>query len=254
MQKPIALQLYTVRDLLKHDFEGIVRKVAQTGYQGVETAGFPESVTPRQAASLFANLDLSITSAHSPLPLGEDKNRILDTMGELGCRRIVCGYLPPDEYDGLDKIKSTCERINEANAVAVANGLSLGLHNHWFEFQPSGGVYPYQSWLEYLDRDVFFELDIYWIHSAGLDPVSIIEQFGERAPLLHVKDGLASHDTAAPMTALGEGTLNLPPMLEAGSAYADWFIVELDRCATDMMIAVEQSYAYLQSIGEESGS
>jgi len=248
MQKSIALQLYTVRDLLKDDFEGVVRRVAQIGYEGVETAGFPDSVTPRQAARLFADLNLTITSAHSPLPLGEDKNRILDTMGEIGCRRIVCGYLPPDDYDGIDNIKSTCERINEANAVAVANGLSLGLHNHWFEFQPSGDVYPYQIWLEYLDRDVFFELDIYWIHSAGLDPVSIIEQFGRRAPLLHVKDGLTSSDIDAPMTALGEGVLNLPPMLEASGPYADWFIVELDRCATDMMTAVEKSQAYLLSI------
>ena len=248
MNKPIALQLYTVRDLLKDDFEGVVRRVAQIGYEGVETAGFPESVTPRQAASLFADLNLTVTSAHSPLPLGEDKNQVLDSMGELGCRRLVSGYLPPEEYDGLDKMKATCERLNEANAVAVANGLTIGLHNHWFEFQPSGGVYPYQVWLEYLDRDIFFELDIYWIHSAGLDPVSIIEQFGERAPLLHVKDGLTSSDTDAPMTALGEGTLNLSPMLEASTAYADWFIVELDRCATDMMTAVEKSQAYLQSI------
>jgi len=232
MLKPVALQLYTVRDLLNEDFDGTVRRVAEMGYEGVETAGFPGSIKPGQAAKLFARMGLTVTSAHSPLPLGEDKNRVLDMIGALGCQRIISGYLPPEEYNGRDKMKMACERLNEANTVAVANGLSFGIHNHWFEFQPVEGFYPYEAWLEFLEPDVFFELDIYWIHSAGFDPVTIIDIFGDRAPLLHVKDGLTSNDTAAPMTALGEGALNLPHMLEASATFADWYIVELDRCAT----------------------
>ena len=40
--KPIALQLYTVRELLAEDFEGTVRAVAKMGYIGVEPyAGMP---------------------------------------------------------------------------------------------------------------------------------------------------------------------------------------------------------------------
>lgn len=35
----IGLQLYTVRDLLKADFEGTLRKVARLGYREVEFAG-----------------------------------------------------------------------------------------------------------------------------------------------------------------------------------------------------------------------
>ena len=41
MTRPIALQLYTVRDALAQDFEGTVRRVAEIGYAGVEPAGFP---------------------------------------------------------------------------------------------------------------------------------------------------------------------------------------------------------------------
>src|SRR5690242_8715735 len=36
----IAVQLYTVRDLMKDDFEGTIAKVAQIGYKEVEFAGY----------------------------------------------------------------------------------------------------------------------------------------------------------------------------------------------------------------------
>src|SRR5688572_2332767 len=41
MTTPIALQLYTLRDPLAQDYEGTVRKVADMGYVGVETANLP---------------------------------------------------------------------------------------------------------------------------------------------------------------------------------------------------------------------
>lgn len=248
MTKPIALQLYTVRDLLNEDFEAVVHKVAEIGYEGVETAGFPPPTTPEQAASLFDSLGLKVTSTHSPLPLGQDKNQVLDTAAALGCRRIVSGHLPPEEYANIDKIKRACGRLNEANAVAVENGLEFGVHNHWWEFQHIENQYTYKYWLEYLDPAIFFELDTYWIQSAGLDPVEIIHEFGHRAPLLHIKDGPTPSDSSAPMTAVGEGVLDFPRILNAASDNAEWLIVELDRCATDMMTAVDESYRYLNEI------
>lgn len=35
---PIALQLYTLRAQLAEDFETVIRRVAEIGYVGVETA------------------------------------------------------------------------------------------------------------------------------------------------------------------------------------------------------------------------
>ncbi len=66
MNLPIALQLYSVRDLLVEDFEGILTRVAEMGYQGVEPAGFP-GTTPVEAKKLFDRLGLVVTSIHSAL-------------------------------------------------------------------------------------------------------------------------------------------------------------------------------------------
>jgi len=47
MTTPIALQLYTLRDLLAQDYEGTVRKVADMGYVGVETANLSQATRRR---------------------------------------------------------------------------------------------------------------------------------------------------------------------------------------------------------------
>ena len=70
MTQPIALQLYTVRDQLARDFEGTIRRVAEIGYAGVETAHFPEGVSPAAAKAQFVELGLTVCAAHAPLPLG----------------------------------------------------------------------------------------------------------------------------------------------------------------------------------------
>jgi sugar phosphate isomerase/epimerase len=87
MPAPIALQLYSLRELLAADYAAGVRKAAEIGYAGVETAGFP-GTTPQAAAQLFQELGLTVCSAHSPLPLGDKQAEVLDTMAALGCSRL----------------------------------------------------------------------------------------------------------------------------------------------------------------------
>ena len=47
------------------------------------------------------------------------------------------------------------------------------------------------------------------------------------------------------MTAVGDGVVNFSVIVKAGHPYTEWLIVELDRCATDMAVAVKQSLDYL---------
>ena len=56
------------------------------------------------------------------------------------------------------------------------------------------------------------------------------------------------------MTAVGEGKMDVPAIVAAGEGSTEWLIVELDRCATDMMEAVEKSYTYLVGKGLARGN
>ncbi len=81
MTKPIAVQLYSLREALATDFDGTIRRVADIGYAGVETAGFA-GTTPQHAAELFRSLGLTVPSAHSPLPLGDKRSEVRFITGE----------------------------------------------------------------------------------------------------------------------------------------------------------------------------
>jgi len=251
MTKPIAVQLYSVREALADDFEGVIRKIADMGYAGVETAGiYGESV--ESAARLFEQLGLRVPSAHVPLPVGEDKGRVLDILGTLGCSYAVLAYLPPEQLRTRDQIKAHCDLMNEGSANARANGITLCYHNHWWELEKPetlGGSTPLEVMLEYLDPAVAFEIDTYWVKAGGGDPAEVLQQLGSRVRLLHVKDGSAV--PADPMVAVGQGVMDYPALLS--SAQAEWLIVELDRCATDMLEAVRASYTYLTERGLAKG-
>jgi sugar phosphate isomerase/epimerase len=245
MSNAIGLQLYTVRDQLGADFAGTIRKIASYGYGAVETAGFPNT-TPQAAKALFDELGLSVVASHSGLPLGDDKQQILDTLAAVGSPYLICPWMDPNTYfSSLDGIKKVCEMLNQANEVVKAAGLKLAYHNHWFEIEVVEGKPAIHHMLDYLESDILFELDTYWVKVGGLDPVETIKDLGARAALLHLKDGPANGREPA-MTALGKGAMDIPAILAVSQA--DAHIVEIDRCDTDMMQAVQDSINYLKGL------
>jgi sugar phosphate isomerase/epimerase len=245
MNVPIALELYSVREFAQKDYSGTVRKIAEMGYAGVEPAGFP-GTTAKAAGNLFKDLGLAVPSAHAGLPLGKDKNKILDEMDAIGCKRLVCPGVSKALFDNLDGLKEAAKQLNEANQVCREHGLTLGYHNHYKEFQIVEGRSAFDILLEWVDPDVFFQLDTYWAYVAGVDVPALVKKLGKRAPLLHIKDGSGEKDK--PNLVVGEGLMDVEAILAAAKGYCEWQIVEFDSCATDMLEAVKKSYHYLAGL------
>ncbi len=247
---PIAIQLYTLRAQLAENYENIIRQIAAMGYRGVETAGmYGES--PAYAARLFHELGLQVTSMHAPMPMLDNMNQIIDVAKTFGIQRVVCPWYPPERFATLDDVRVICDELNQANAKVRAQNLELHYHNHWQECAMLDGKLVYQHMLDLLDPYIGFELDVYWAKTAGLDPAQVVRELGTRAPLLHIKDGPATMD--GDMTAAGDGVVDLRALADASQSTADWWIVELDRCATDMLTAVQTSYTYLTQNGMAYG-
>lgn len=246
MPTPIALQLYSVREDLARDFRGTLEKIAAIGFTGVETAGFPEGITAQKAKQIFDELGLTVVSAHSPLPLDEQQDQVLETMHTLACPHLISPWMTPDLYKSAETIRDVAEIFNRVYAICAAHGLKFSIHNHDFEFQLVDDIPALSILSRYLDPGITFELDTYWIHVAGQDPAHVVSEFGARAPLLHIKDGPGVR--GEPMLALGEGVVNIPAIVKAGGDHTEWLIIELDACATDMLEAVEKSYRYLSQV------
>ena len=249
-QKPLALQLYSLREELGKDFEGTVRRVAEMGYIGVEPyGGMPGGLA--NAANLFRELELSVPNSHVPFPDDANKESVLQIAEAFGLERVCVAFLPPTEFETVDGIKSVCAKLNDGGEFARVNGLALGYHNHWWEFKQLNGRSTLDEILEELDENVFLEIDTYWVQVGGLDAVDVVRQVGARAPLIHLKDGPLDKDDN--MTAVGQGKMDVPGIVDATADTAEWHIVELDRCATDMLQAVQDSYTYLTAKGLARG-
>jgi sugar phosphate isomerase/epimerase len=249
----IGLQLYTVRDQIKSDIEGTLHKVASVGFEAVETAFWPENISVKQAGKYLNDAGLMVCSAHIELPIGEKKNAMLEIAEVFNCKRMIWHGWPEDKrYSSLDGTKELVDIYNEANHFAKSNGLQFGLHNHWWEYRNKvEGRFVYQVLLESVEPDIFFEIDTYWVKVAGHDPAKIVGEFGRRAPFLHIKDGPAKwndslpQDNPDPMVAVGKGTQDFPAIVKAANGNTEWMIVEMDKTATDVFAAIQDSYNYL---------
>jgi sugar phosphate isomerase/epimerase len=248
---PISVQLYSLREQAAADFEGVLRRLGDIGYVGVELAGFHD-LTPRQFHTIATDAQLMVSSAHVNDASASALNASLDDLQAVGCNTVALSFLPPTAYENLDAVKQSAEVINAGHEVAAQRGVAFGYHNHWWEFETIiDGRSAWSHLQQLLDPAVFIELDLYWATVGGADPRVVIRELGKRLRLLHVKDGPAD-DPKAAMVAVGAGSIDIPAVLSA-APHASWHIVELDRCATDMFEAVEASYGFLTSAGLSSG-
>ncbi|GCE09970.1 sugar phosphate isomerase/epimerase family protein [Dictyobacter aurantiacus] len=253
MPKPIALQLYTVRRQVANDFQGVLRRVADIGYVGVE--GGLDFFSDEQSARLHLihELGLQIPSVGiGKLPIDEAGQRHLERAAQAGCKYVMVSQFA-DDFKSVDGVKAVAERLNAADEIIRRAGLTLCYHNHWWEFENRfDGKSAHEVLRGYVAPTVSFELDVYWAQTGGVDPVTEVRALGSRAPLLHIKDGPAVQ--GQPMTAVGEGKVDIAGVIQAAQNSAQWLIIELDECATDMLEAVEKSYTYLISKGLAQGN
>lgn len=249
--KPVSLQLYTLRDLAKDDFVGVLKSVAAIGYKGVEPAGL-YGMKPAEVLRIVKDLGMVVSSNHGPWPNRENIAEVVDTAKALDCRIAVGGF-GPDDFKTADTIRRTAETINFMIGPMKKAGLRLALHNHYWEFDTVNGRLAYDRLME-LCPDLLSELDIYWASNFGaVDAVEQVRRNRKRLALMHVKDGPLLRDK--PMTAVGAGKVNIKGCVEAADEKVlEWLIVELDACATDMLQAVKDSYRYLVGNGLAQGN
>ncbi|MFF2050085.1 sugar phosphate isomerase/epimerase family protein [Leifsonia sp. NPDC058194] len=249
---PIAVMGYTILEQARADLEGTFARVAEIGYLGVETYGLVEQYGPERVRAAADAAGLPITSAHTPFPAGEGADRILDTAQALGADTLVWS-MEREEFDSPGAVAAGVSRVNEAAERAAARGLTIGYHNHFAEFANAfDGRQAYDLLLELLDPRVVIELDAYWARMGGADPAEVLTRLGDRARLVHIKDGPAVSYEDDVMVPIGAGAMDWQRILTAPSGLR-WHIVELERLDVDTFDALAESYRHLVGSGLSDG-
>jgi len=257
----LGVQLYTVRDQMKADFDGTLAKVAAIGYKEVEFAGYFDH-SPKEVRTSIDNHGLTSPSCHVQYDvLGEDKwPEQIESAKIIGQSYIVCPWIPEDLRKQPDIWKRAAETFNRAGEASKKAGVQFAYHNHWFEFLPVDGKLPYDQLLKECDPNlVKMELDLCWITVAGGDPVKYFNRYPGRFPLVHVKDikkmpkiseaGSQSFgDSLQDMTSVGNGLIDWKRIFaQSDKAGIKYYIVEHDK-PVDPFDSITKSYEYLNKL------
>ncbi|MEW5978143.1 MAG: sugar phosphate isomerase/epimerase [Acidobacteriota bacterium] len=240
---PVALQLYTVRDLIQADFTGTLKKVSKIGYDAVEFATHYGGLPPSQLKSILADLGLKCAGAHEGFDrLDKELDQVVAFHQSLGNTFITCPAIPQSWREkGADGYRQFGQRLNEIGAQIKKSGMQLCYHNHSFEFVKADGKYLLDILFEAADPGaVQAEIDVYWVTHAGEDPVSFIRKHAGRCPLFHIKDMKPGEKKE--FAPVGRGIIKMKEVIQAAQASgAVWLIVEQDRTDGSPLEAIEIS-------------
>jgi sugar phosphate isomerase/epimerase len=255
ISSPPALQMYTVREQIATDRPGVLRRIAGFGYGAVEP--YDVATDPERLRADLDEAGLAACAVHAKV-LGEDSGALLHGTRTVGADTVIVPWVEPAVFATADGVARLARDLNEAAAKAADQGLRLGYHNHDFELSSQIAGRPALEVLaDALDPAVILEVDTYWAAVGGLTQgfrggmggsppgefvPALLGRLGDRVRYLHVKDGPVTKDD--PMTAVGSGRMPVAEILAACPS-AEWHVVELDRCATDMLTAVGDSLAWL---------
>jgi len=222
----IGLQLYTVRDAMKTDFEDTIAKVAATGYKEVEFAGYFEH-SPQDVRALLDKNGLGSPSAHVDYPTVENKwPETLEAAKIVGHSYIVCPWIDEKQRAEPGGWKRAAELFNKAGEESKKAGIQFGYHNHSFEFQPSealGGKLPYDFLLAETDpKLVAMEMDLCWITVAGKDPIAYFNKYPGRFPLVHVKDYVNDPNSTSSYSGATGSVKFLGHLADVGKGSVNW--------------------------------
>jgi len=185
---PIGVQLWSVREECKKDFDGTLAKIAEMGFQGVEFAGYHQYVN--DAAGLRKQLDsLGLKAAGTHIGgksfLGDEMKKTIEFHKTIGCSLLI---IPGDSrFTDPEKSKVYAEEMNKASELLKAEGMACGHHNHTHEFDKAEGKTYWDLFGERTNKDVFYELDIGWVREAGLDAIELIKRNPGRIRTTHIK-------------------------------------------------------------------
>jgi len=258
----IGLQLYTLRDNMKTDFEGTIAKVASTGYTEVEFAGYFDH-TPQQVRAILDKDGLTAPSVHVDYKsLAVDKfPKVIEDSKIIGHQYIVMPWIDDEVRKDPDGWKRSAEIFNRCGEDCKKAGLQFAYHNHHFEFIQVHGKYAYDIILEETDpKLVQMEMDLCWMTVARQDPAKYFAKYPGRFPMVHVKDVKMVPPVETPgrpvdfekvfpqMTSVGNGMIDWKKMFEnSKQAGIKHYFVENDY-PKDGFANVKASYEYLEKL------
>jgi sugar phosphate isomerase/epimerase len=256
---PLGMQAYTYRDSWSNAIAVLdtIKALGITEFEGGNIKGYSDEETRK----LLEERGIKVRSIGAGFDALTDDQKLQELVKKaktLGATYIMTAWVPHGKTFTLEDAKKAVSAFNKAGKVFKDNGLTFCYHNHGYEFEP----YEDGNLFDYIAKNtnpeyVSFEMDILWAFFGGQDPAKLLEKYGSRWKLMHVKDlrkGIQGNLTGLtdPINdvAVGEGQLNIPAIMKAAKKVGirHYFIEDESPLHAEQ---IPRSIAYLRSLEDK---
>lgn len=252
---PVSVQLWSVKNELKADFEGTIKHLANMGFNGVEFAGDfgPYKNKPKQLKAFLSQHGLSASGAHVGFEkLSEDNIQATLTFYQTLDVKFV--IVPWDERAWHPTgVIELAEQLTTLSEQLKPYGLVIGFHNHDLEFNDYEGSTYWDYIAQHTPESVILQLDVGWVNYAGKDPIAYVKKYAGRTLTTHYKIRTKADDNVTPI--IGQDNYNWAELIKTNMEVGGtkWLVVEQEEYPEGLLPieAVAQSKLGLDKLIEQ---
>jgi sugar phosphate isomerase/epimerase len=249
-QIPISVQLYSVRDVAADDLLGVIGKVAEMGYAGVEFAGLHGN-SPLAIRKALDAAGIKCSGTHTPVTAFEDDklSETIEIHQTLGTEYAIIPWIPENMRNSVESALETAKKMTELTHKLGEVGLSTGFHAHDADMKPlASGETPWSILASNTPSEFVMQYDTANGMSGGADPVQPILDFPGRSVLVHLKEFVEGGHAI-----IGSGEVPWARVFEACETVGGtkWYVVEHeDDPRMPSMEAIQKCLEALRNMGK----
>ncbi|HET8735246.1 MAG TPA: sugar phosphate isomerase/epimerase [Pricia sp.] len=251
----VGLQLYSLRNQFKDDVPGTLQLINDWGITKIEGGG-TYGLPMKEFEALLKKNNLDVVSVGASFEeLEKNPKKVIENAKSFDAKYVMCAWVPHKGNQwALEETKHATEVFNTAGKLLKENGITLAYHPHGYEFRPykDGTLFDYMA----QNAEHFtFELDVFWAHHGGADPLALMKKYPDKFTLMHLKDmekgvkgNNTGHEDVETNVVLGTGQVDIAgTVAEAKKLGIEYMFIEDE--ASDVVEQVPQSLEYLESLG-----
>ena len=251
----IGVQLWSVKDEVKQDFDGTLDKLAKLGFQGVEFAG-EFGRFANDAAGLRIFLDktgLQCAGAHLQFDALSAARFDATTAfyKTAGCSNLVISM--DKRANSREGAAQVAKELAVLSARLAPLGMKIGYHNHAEEMAGADGQAPWDVIATGTPAGSIMQQDVGWTTFAGKDPVAMVKRYPGRTVSTHFKAKFAPGTTGTPI--IGQDKTDWAGLTMAARSVGgtEWIILEQEEYPKGMgqLETVAASMRGLQAVLEK---
>ena len=253
---PFGVQTYSFRNYFPKDIPGTLDRIQAMGITEIE--GGPGRLPAEEFKKMCDARGISIPSTGASFEdLSRDPMKVVDVAKKLNSKYVMCAWVPHKESGNftLEDAQRAVNVFNKAGKVLAENGITFCYHPHGYEFQPYGDGTLLDYIIEKTNPEhVSMEMDVFWVHFGGGDPIALLKKYPERWKLMHLKDmkkgikkDLTGGTNVEYNVPLGQGEVDIAGILKEGRkvGIAHYFIEDESSKVVDQ---VPESIKYLKRL------